>query len=86
LLTGEGEGGGLGAESYDCKKAWSSINHSILSVVERFFLFLFYKENGGERGKREELDVDCIKRKEIKEDKRYDKCPLIMFLSTKLVT
>ncbi len=26
-----GEGGGRGAESYDRKKAWSSINHSILS-------------------------------------------------------
>jgi hypothetical protein len=26
-----GEGGGRGTESYDCKKAWSSINHSILS-------------------------------------------------------
>jgi hypothetical protein len=24
-------GGGRGAESHDCKKAWSSINHSILS-------------------------------------------------------
>jgi hypothetical protein len=31
-LTGEGgEGGGRGSESYDCKKAWSSVNHSILS-------------------------------------------------------
>jgi hypothetical protein len=28
-----GKGGGLGAESYDCKKAWSSVNHSILSAV-----------------------------------------------------
>jgi hypothetical protein len=27
----EGWGGGRGAESYDQKKAWSSINHSILS-------------------------------------------------------
>ncbi len=26
-----GRGGGQGAESYDSKKAWSSINHSILS-------------------------------------------------------
>ncbi len=26
-----GEGGGRGAESYDRKKAWSSINHSMLS-------------------------------------------------------
>jgi hypothetical protein len=31
LLTVEGEGGGAGAKSYDSKKAWSSINHSILS-------------------------------------------------------
>jgi hypothetical protein len=30
LLTGEG--GGREAESHDCKKAWSSINHSILSA------------------------------------------------------
>jgi hypothetical protein len=30
LLTG---GGGEGAKSYDCKKAWSSINHSILSIL-----------------------------------------------------
>ncbi len=28
-----GPGGGVGAESYDCKKAWSSINHSILSAL-----------------------------------------------------
>ncbi len=27
-------GGGRGAESYDRKKAWSSINHSILSAVK----------------------------------------------------
>ncbi len=30
-------GGGedaLGAKSYDCQKAWSSINHSILSALE----------------------------------------------------
>jgi hypothetical protein len=33
LLTGEGGGGGRGAEQYDLKKAWSSINHSILSAV-----------------------------------------------------
>jgi hypothetical protein len=32
LLMGEGGGrGGRGAESYDRKKAWPSINHSILS-------------------------------------------------------
>jgi hypothetical protein len=32
LLTGWGGGevGGRGAKSYDRKKAWSSINHSIL--------------------------------------------------------
>jgi hypothetical protein len=33
LRTGErGEGGGRGAQSYD-QKAWSSINHSILSAA-----------------------------------------------------
>jgi hypothetical protein len=32
LLTGEGEGGGCGAESYDDRKAWTSINNSILSA------------------------------------------------------
>jgi hypothetical protein len=33
LLTGEGGRGWVrnGAISYDCEKAWSSINHSILS-------------------------------------------------------
>jgi hypothetical protein len=31
LLTGEGEGGGRGAKSYDRKKAWPFINHSMLS-------------------------------------------------------
>jgi len=30
-LEREGEGGGRGVESYDRKKVWSSINHSILS-------------------------------------------------------
>jgi hypothetical protein len=31
LLTGDvGEGGGRGAESYDRKKAWFFVNHSIL--------------------------------------------------------
>jgi hypothetical protein len=41
LLTrgGEGEeGGGGGAKSYDGKKTWSSINHSILSVAAAFLL------------------------------------------------
>jgi hypothetical protein len=33
LPTGRGGGGGRGAESYDRKKAWSSINHAILSGV-----------------------------------------------------
>ncbi len=33
LLTGEGREGGRGAESYDPMKAWSSMNHSILSDV-----------------------------------------------------
>ncbi len=32
-LTGEGEWGEDGVESYDRKKAWPSINHSILSAV-----------------------------------------------------
>ena len=31
LLRREGEGGGRGGELYDRKKAWSSINHLILS-------------------------------------------------------
>jgi hypothetical protein len=30
-----GEGGGRGAESYNRKKAWSYVNHSILSVMNR---------------------------------------------------
>ncbi len=29
--TGEGGGGGRGAESYDRKKAWPSVSHSVLS-------------------------------------------------------
>ena len=33
LLTGWGVGGGVGAKPYDSKKAWSSINDSILSVA-----------------------------------------------------
>jgi hypothetical protein len=34
LLTGEGwRGCGVGAKSYDGEKAWSSVNHSILSVL-----------------------------------------------------
>ncbi len=34
MLTGEGEGGGGGAESYQRKKACSSINHSIISAFK----------------------------------------------------
>jgi hypothetical protein len=34
----DGRGGGPGAKSYDCEKAWSSIHHSIL--VERNVAFL----------------------------------------------
>jgi hypothetical protein len=43
LLTGEGGRGVVGAKSYDGVKAWSSINHSILTgktqtkVAERSF-------------------------------------------------
>ncbi len=33
LLTGEGGGGGEGARLYVGEKAWSSINHSIISVL-----------------------------------------------------
>jgi hypothetical protein len=35
----EEEGGGRGAESYDRKKAWSSMNHSILSDLSYFTSF-----------------------------------------------
>jgi hypothetical protein len=43
LLTG---GGGRGAESYDRKKAWSSINHSILyALYQRFLNLYFMREN-----------------------------------------
>ncbi len=36
FLTGEEEGsGGRGAKSYDREKAWSSINHSLLSAVQQ---------------------------------------------------
>ncbi len=31
--TGGGEGDGRGAESYDRKQTWASINHSILSAA-----------------------------------------------------
>jgi hypothetical protein len=43
LLTGEGEGDGGGAKSYDSEKAWSSINHSF-SI---FLLKLFQIEGEG---------------------------------------
>jgi hypothetical protein len=33
LLAGEGVGGGGGAKSYNHKKVWSSLNHSILSAT-----------------------------------------------------
>jgi hypothetical protein len=33
LLTGERGGSVIGAKSYDCEKACSSINHSILSAL-----------------------------------------------------
>ncbi len=33
-----GEGGERGAESYDRRKAWSSINHSILSAAQYLFV------------------------------------------------
>ncbi len=42
LTDGSGGGGGEGAESYDGEKAWSSINHLILSdsvlVVNKLFM------------------------------------------------
>jgi hypothetical protein len=34
LLTGDGGGGGGKAKSYDGKKAWSSINHSVHTLRE----------------------------------------------------
>jgi hypothetical protein len=40
LLTGGGEGGGLGVKSYNCKKAQSSINHSILSGIILLYIYL----------------------------------------------
>jgi hypothetical protein len=42
---GGGEGSGRGAESYDCKKSWSSINHSIMSYMK-----LSRQCNGGKGG------------------------------------
>ncbi len=38
LLSGGKEGGGPGAESYDRAKAWSSINHSMISpLLDTYF-------------------------------------------------
>jgi hypothetical protein len=34
MLTRGGVGGGRGAESYDRKKAWSSLNHAMLCAVQ----------------------------------------------------
>ncbi len=41
LMGEEGWGGGRGAESYDQKKAWSSINHSILSGHSLWLMIWF---------------------------------------------
>jgi len=38
LTDGRGGRGGVGAKSYDGKKAWSSINHSKLPVFDRSWL------------------------------------------------
>jgi hypothetical protein len=35
-LLHDGRGGGRGAELYDTKKAWTSINHSILSGLNTY--------------------------------------------------
>jgi hypothetical protein len=42
LDAGRGGRGGVGAELYDRKKAWSFINHSILSVSYCTYTHLFY--------------------------------------------
>jgi hypothetical protein len=42
LLTETEEGGGRGAESYDSKKAWPCINHSILSGFRHCHLLVLY--------------------------------------------
>ncbi len=49
LADGRGVGGGSGggAESYDRKKAWSSINHSILSGVQYHSLGVGSVTEGG---------------------------------------
>jgi hypothetical protein len=46
LLTGRGGWGGRGAESFDRKKTWSSINHSILSGP--FLSTLIHRERAWE--------------------------------------
>ncbi len=51
-LREEGGRGGRGAESYDRKKAWSSINHSVLSGLLRCFFSVPYPQRGKWRGQR----------------------------------
>ncbi len=42
LADGRGrEGGGRGAISYDCKKAWASIYHSILTALQYYLSYLY---------------------------------------------
>ncbi len=36
LTDGRGGGGGGGAKSYECEKAWASINHSIFSEEHKY--------------------------------------------------
>ncbi len=43
LLTGEGGRGGRWAKSYHCKKAWSSVNNSILSALSYDLKNLYVK-------------------------------------------
>jgi hypothetical protein len=42
LMTGGEEEGGREAESYDWKKAWSSINHSIFSAASRPYFVCYF--------------------------------------------
>jgi hypothetical protein len=46
-----GEGGGGGAISYDGEKAWSSINHSILSALDGPLCPVFLTNLEGKVGK-----------------------------------
>ncbi len=51
-MTGEDKGGGgVGAKSYDRKKAWCSINHSILqppsAAHKQSHILIFQKREGG---------------------------------------